>query len=285
MLKDSDRKNCLAIVIGSGSVKCAAGLGMYKVLQREGIQVDLAVGCSGGSLIATAIAMGYSAAEIEEMMLTIWRRELLSKIYFRSLLRLVLPRWFGFNERFGLIDDRPIMNSLQEVFGGISIEDTLMPLFLMATDLWSGEKVVLDRGSLVDAIRASIASPIVFRPWRVDGRLLIDGAMSDPLPVDVAIREGAGVIMAMGFESPYHARLSSILSIVLQMSSIANNNLLRASFAFYNLAHHAEIIPIVPQFKQRIDFADTHLIPYIIEEGERAAEEHVPYLKCLFQKA
>jgi NTE family protein len=142
--------------------------------------------------------------------------------------------------------------------------------------------VVLNQGLLSEAIRASIAAPVVFRPWPVGGRLLIDGAMSDPLPVDVAIREGAEVIMAMGFESPYHAQLTSILSIVLQMTSISNNNLLRASFAFYNLAHHAEIIPIVPQFKQRIDFADTHLIPYIIEEGERATEQHLPYLKRLF---
>jgi NTE family protein len=282
MTKEMDRKNRLALVIGSGSVKCAAGLGMYKVLQREGIAVDLAVGCSGGSLIAAAIALGYNAARIEEMMLAVWKRELMSKMYFRSLLRIVLPRWFGFNERFGLIDDRPVMASLEKILGGITFADTSIPLYLMATDLWTGEKVVLHEGLLRDAIRASIAAPVVFRPWPVGGRLLMDGAMADPLPVDVAIREGAGVIMAMGFESPCHARISSILSIVLQMSSIANNNLLRASFAFYNLAHHAEIIPIMPQFKQRIDFADTHLIPYIIEEGERAAEEHVPYLKRLF---
>ncbi len=282
MTINPDKHNRLALVIGSGSVKCAAGLGMYKVLQREGIQVDLAVGCSGGSLIATSIALGYSAAEIEEMMLTVWKRELMSKMYFRSLLRVAMPRWFGFNERFGLIDDRPIMQCLQDVFGGKTFDDALIPLYLTATDFWNGEKVVLHQGPLSDAIRASIAAPVVFRPWLVDGRLLIDGAMSDPLPVDVAIREGAGVIMAMGFESPYHAHLSSILSIVLQMTSISNNNLLRTSFAFYNLAHHAEIIPIVPQFKQRIDFADTHLIPYIIEEGERATEQHVPYLKRLF---
>jgi NTE family protein len=282
MLIDLDKKNCLAIVIGSGSVKCAAGLGMYKVMQREGIQADLAVGCSGGSVIAASIALGYQVEEIENMLLTIWKRELMSKYYFRSLLRMILPRWFGFNERFGLIDDRPVMKSMQNVFGGITFENTLIPLYIMATDLWNGEKVVLHQGELANAIRASIAAPAVFRPWSVDGRLLIDGAMSDPLPVDVAIREGAEVIMAMGFESPYHTQISSILSIVLQMSSISNNNLLRSSFAFYNLAHHAEIIPIMPKFKKHIDFADTHLIPYIIEEGERATEQHLPYLKRLF---
>jgi NTE family protein len=282
MSANANQKNRLALVIGSGSVKCVAGLGMYKVLRREGIEVSLAVGCSGGSLIATAIALDYSAEEIEAMMLSIWKRELVSTMYRRSLLRMIMPGWFGFSEKFGLLDDRQIMKHLDEVMGTATFADTSIPLYLVATDFRSGEKVILRQGLLRDAIRASIAAPVIFRPWTVDGRLLIDGAMSDPLPVDVAIQEGAEVIMAMGFESPYHEEFSSIMSVVLQMTSISNNNLLRTSFAFYNLTHHAEIIPIVPEFNQRIQFADTHLIPYIIEEGERATEEHIPYLKRLF---
>ena len=62
-----------------------------------------------------------------------------------------------------------------------------------------GEKVALSEGSLFDAIRASLAIPIIFPPWEVDGRLLIDGAVSDPLPIDVAIQDGADIIIAMGF--------------------------------------------------------------------------------------
>ena len=65
----NDGKNDLALVIGSGSVKCAAGLGMFKTLQREGIQPDMVVGCSGGSLVAATIALGYSAEDIEALML------------------------------------------------------------------------------------------------------------------------------------------------------------------------------------------------------------------------
>jgi NTE family protein len=204
-----------------------------------------------------------------------------SKFHFRSLLQIALPRLFGFDERFGLVDDRAILQSLSDVFKDATFDDTQIPLYLVATDLWSGEKVVLNKGLLRDAIRASIASPIVFRPWPVDGRLLMDGAMSDPLPVDVAIKEGAEVILAMGFASPYHPKIHSILSLLLQMTSVWNNNLLCESYAFCNLAHHAEIIPVIPQFQKRIDFADTHLIPYIIEEGERAVEPHVEYLKKL----
>ena len=282
MSKDTNQKNRLALVIGSGSVKCAAGLGMFKVLQREGISADLVVGCSGGGLIATTIALGYEAKDIEAMMLKLWTREMMSKFNPRSLLKIVFPRRFGFDEHFGLIDDRPMMKSLKDTFGEITFDEIKIPLYLVATDLWTGGKVVLKQGLLRDALRASMASPIIFPPWEVDGRLLIDGTLADPMPVDVAIREGAEVIISMGFESPYHAKIPSLLSYILQMTSVWNNNLLRSSFAFYNLAHHAEIIPIVPQFQKRINFADTHLIPYIIEEGERATEQHLPYLKRLF---
>jgi NTE family protein len=281
MTTGTNKRNRLALVIGSGSVKCAAGLGLYRALQREGISPDLVVGCSGGGLIVSTIALGYSASDIETLMLKLWTRETISKIDPHSLLRIILPRWFGFNENFGLIDDRLLLKSLRDTFGDTKIEETSIPLYLVATNVWNGEKVVIHQGSMVDALRASIASPVIFRPWPVEGQLLYDGAMSDPMPVDVAIREDAGVIIAMGFESPYHAQMHSLMSYLLQMTSVWNNNLLHSSFAFYNLAHHAEIIPIIPQFQKRIDFADTHLIPYIIEEGERATNLHMPYLKRL----
>ena len=61
--------------------------------------------------------------------------------------------------------------------------------------------------------------------------------------------------------------------------SVTSNNLLKTNFAFHNLAHHSEIIPIIPEFKQRIKLFDTGKIPYIIEEGERAAEAQLSYLK------
>ena len=66
-----------------------------------------------------------------------------------------------------------------------------------------------------------------------------------------------------------------------QVSSILSNNLLKSQFSFHGLAHHAEIIPIIPQFKERIRLFDTEKIPYIIEEGERAADAQIPYLAKL----
>jgi NTE family protein len=271
----------VALVIGSGSVKCAAALGLLKVLRREGIEISLVVGCSGGSLYAALIALGYDAETAEEMTRRLWTSELTKRRNHRSLLRVFLPQIFGFDERFGLVDDRLILERLRVAFGDRTFEQARIPLFLTATDFRNGEQVVFSSGPLVDAIRASIAIPYVFQPWPVGERLLVDGFLSDPMPVGVAIREGADVIVTMGFESPFQPRVTSVLRFALQLSSITSNNLLRSNYAFHNLAHHNEIIPIIPRFRERIRLFDTDKIPYVIEEGERAAEEQLPYLRRL----
>ncbi len=271
----------VALVIGSGSVKCAAALGLLKVLLRERIGIDLVVGCSGGSLYAAIIALGIDVAVAEEMTMRLWTKELTAKKSFRAALSVLLPRLFGFSERFGLVDDGLIMKRLSDAFGAYTFDDVKIPLYLTATDFWTGEQVVFDRGSLVDAIRASIAIPYVFTPWRVGERVLVDGFLSDPMPVGVAIREGGNVIVTMGFESPYQNRIDGVLRFAFQLSSITSNNLLRANYSFHNLAHHAEILPIIPQFRERLHLFDTDKIPYVIEEGERAAEKILPQLRRL----
>jgi len=271
----------VAVVIGSGSVKCAAALGLLKVLGRERIGIDLLVGCSGGSLYAAVMALGVDVATAEEMTMRLWTKELTRKKNVRAALSVVLPRLLGFSERFGLVDDRLIMKRLRDAFGSSTFEDAKIPLYLTATDFWTGEQVVFSSGSLVDAIRASIAIPYVFEPWRVGDRVYVDGFLSDPMPVGVAIREGANVIVTMGFESPLQKRIDGVLRYAFQLSSITSNNLLRANYSFHNLAHHNEILPIIPQFREPLHLFDTEKIPYVIEEGERAAEALVPQLRRL----
>ena len=271
----------VAVVLGSGSVKCAAALGLLKVLQREGIGIDMVVGCSGGSLYAALIALGHDVETAEAMTRRLWTKELTSRKSHRSLLSVFLPRIFGFNESFGMVNDALILKRLRTAFGEATFEQAQIPLYLTATDFHTGDQVVFDSGSVVDAIRASIAIPYVFRPWSVHGRMLVDGFMSDPMPVGVAIKQGANIIVTMGFESPLQPKINTPIRFAFQLSSITSNNLLKSNFAFYNLAHHAEILPIIPEFKDRIHLFDTDKIPYVIEEGERAAERQIPYLRRL----
>lgn len=275
----------IALVIGSGSVKCAAALGLMKVLERENIAVDLVVGCSGGAIYAALIALGWPVQQATEATLRMWTHEVTRKRSLRAMLQLALPWIYKFDESFGLIDDRLLNRRLRDGFDGATFDQTWIPLFVTAVDLYNGEQVVISAGAIAEAVRASISIPYIFPPYKVDGRFLVDGYLSDPLPIGVAIREGADIIVAMGFESPYQEQVSSLMRYNFQISSVTSNNLLKTNFAFHNLAHHSEIIPIIPEFKQHIGLFNTDKLPYVIEEGERAAERQLPYIKQLLNRS
>ncbi len=271
--------NRLSVVIGSGGVLCAAALGLSKALRREGLTPGMAVGCSGGSIYAATIALGYDPEQAEQDTLDLFTSDVFEG--YTSNLKSALTGETRFTETSSLIDDRVMLDHLTRVFGDKTFADTVFPLYIVATELYSGERVVLSSGRLVDAIRASIAIPMIFSPWKVGGQLLVDGAVSDPLPLDVAIQRGSDVIAAVGFEMPTRKRMNSYTAVTTHFNSIYMNNILRATFAFYNAVHHAEIIPILPEFERSVGTFDTAQIPYIIEQGEKAAEQHIPYIRQL----
>lgn len=277
------KKKKIALVIGAGSVKCAAALGLWKVLAAEHIPFDMIVGCSGGSLYAASMALGFSLDETVARTKTLWNKSVTERRNWRALISAALPKAFGFNERFSMIDDGPLLARLREVFAEKTFADAHIPLYLMATDLFTGESLALCEGSLVDAIRSSIAIPYVWSAWPHNGRMLIDGAASNPLPVDVAIRQGADIILAIGFQSPFPNKIRSVSRYAFHINSLMTNNLYQANFAFHNAVHHAEIVSIFPEFERSIRLFDTDQIPYVIEQGQKAMTAQLGYLKKLLE--
>jgi NTE family protein len=227
------------------------------------------------------MALGFPLEETVEKTKTLWNRSVTEKRNWRGLLGAVLPGVFGFDERFSMVDDGPMLARLRAVFAGKTFVDAHTPLFLVATDFHTGESVAMQDGKLVDAIRASIAIPYIWPAWPLDGRLLIDGSAANPLPVDVAIREGADIIIAIGFESPFPSRVKSVSRYSFHINSLMTNNLYRANFAFHSAVHHAEIISIFPEFERPIRLFDTDQIHYVIEQGEKAMNEQLGYVKRL----
>lgn len=279
-----ENKKRLALVVGSGSVKCAAALGVWKVLNQEKIDIDMYVGCSGGSMFASQMALGKDIDETINNTLQLWNKNVTKNRHWLSILRAIMPRTFGFNERFGMISDKRMLQGLERVFGDQTFADTIKPLRIIATDFHNGDQVVIEKGKLVDAIRGSICIPYIWQPWPHRGRLLIDGAYSNPMPVDVAIKERVDIILAVGFESPLPKSVKSISRFAFHTSSILTNNLFKANFAFHSLAHHSEIVLILPEFDRPINLFSTDKIPYVIKQGEEATKEQVPYIRRLLNE-
>lgn len=275
-------RHSVTLVIGSGSVKCAAAIGVAQVLAEAGIGVERVVGCSGGALFATLIAMGHTTQSARDLTLRLWTKEIAAKRNTWAMLSALAPRLLGFAaSRFGMRDDRIINQRLKEAFGDLQIQDTTIPLHITATNFKDGELVDLSSGPAAQAIRASLAIPFAFAPVELNGQLLVDGYVSDPMPVSVAIKHGARVIVAVGFESPMMEHIGSAGRFAMQLSSIMSNNLLRARYAFNSVAHHAEVITIIPEFTQRIRLFDSDKVPYIIEAGAAAARDQIGYLRRL----
>jgi NTE family protein len=279
MLNNTAKKTGITLVIGSGAIKCAASLGMWQVLIEENIKVDMVVGCSAGSTYGAGIALGMSLEEIKYWSERTWTTELMQDYIVN--LKASKDGTLKYNERSGLVNDSVLNSKFRDIFGEKTFADLKTPLIVVATDMMNGEKVAISEGKLFDAVRASTALPLIFPPWEINGKLLVDGAASDPFPIDTAIKNGAGIIIGMGFLIDYRTRMKSLTAVQEQMTAIYMNNILKASFAFNNLAHHSEIFTILPEFDESLSMFDVHKIPGIVERGAEATRKQIPHIKKL----
>jgi NTE family protein len=209
----------------------------------------------------------------------LWTHEVTTRPNPLALLQVLLPRFFKVRKYFNLLDDRLVNERLREGFGDATFEQTVIPLYINATEYQTGKQIILSQGSIYEAVRATIALPLVFPPFEHSQGLLSDGYLSEPLPIGIAIQEGATIILAVGFESISQSKSQNLSEYILHLSSILSNNLLEATLAFYQQAYHAELIPIIPHFESEIGMFDTHRVPEIIQIGEIEGEKLLPALR------
>jgi NTE family protein len=174
-----------------------------------------------------------------------------------------------------------INENLRVGVGNNHFEDTQIPLFISATNYRTGQQVTFSKGEIYPAVRASIALPLIFPPVEIGDELYAAGYLSEPLPIGVAIRAGADVILAMGFEASTAIKPNSFTDYVQNLSNVMSNNMMHAGNSFYDLAHHADVILIIPEFGANISMFATYRVPDIIEAGEREGEKILPQLKAL----
>lgn len=278
----ADTSPAVTLVIGSGGARSAAALGVVGALSDAGIAVERVVGCSAGAVFAALVAFGYPADESKALATRLWKRELAARPGRWGVLGKVASRMFNFDGREpGPREQRLLLRRVAEVFGDRRIEAGAIPLHLAATDFANGELVELTSGPLAEALRAGLSLPPVSPPQPVGGRLLADGQLSEPLPVSVAIKHGARVIVAVGIESRYQERLDGARRTGRQRNAILANNLLRAKLAFHSAAYHSEMIILFPEFKPRTGRLATDRLASIIDAGEQAALQQLPYLHYL----
>ncbi len=179
------KKKKIGLVLGSGAARGLAHIGVIKALEEENIPIDMIAGTSMGALIGACYAKNGDITDFEEVIL---------KMDWRRLLQLVD---FNLAVMFkGFVRGDKVKELLKTIIGDIEFKDLKIPLVVVATDVNTGEEVIIKEGSVVEAVRASISIPVVFMPVKFKGKFLIDGGIVNPVPVDVIKRMGATSIIA-----------------------------------------------------------------------------------------
>ncbi|MCE9657998.1 MAG: patatin-like phospholipase family protein [Burkholderiales bacterium] len=270
----------LALVLGSGGVRSIAAVGIAEVLRAEGIGIDLVVGCSSGALFGATIAMGMPSDETLATAMALWSDDLTRQRRWRAYLQMLAPRLAGFGAGFALRDDRLIAERVARAFGEHRLESLPTPLRVCATEASSGEPVVLTRGSLVEALRASMALPFLFPSVEVDGRQLVDGVISDPLPVSAA--SDAGAIVALGFRGPMPRRVDRPSRLLARVSTAMTNNLMQARVATAR-ASGQRLLSLELRLDRHVGLWQTEAMAYLFEVGRRTARASLPQIAALLE--
>ena len=256
-------KRGIGLALGSGSARGLAHIGVLKVLEREQIPINAISGSSMGALIGGLYAAGMPLRELESIALKVTRRAVLAHIDPIPSLK-------------GLVLGKKIGEMLRSFIGNKDFSELRIPMAIVATDILTGEELVLkDKGDVVNAIRASISVPVVFVPVRAGDRILVDGGVVNPVPVDAvtlldprAIPVAVSVIPKVEHKQ---AERPTTVDILLNTFDIMQHKLYEANKSLAKIVIEPNV-----SFASGIEFWKAG---QIIECGEQAARDRIPAIR------
>jgi len=257
------KKVKVGLALGSGAAKGLAHLGVLKVLLRENIPIHLVTGSSIGSLIGALFAAGADINMLEKISCSLHQKQLVD---------VVVPR-------LGLIKGDKIETLVRLLTKNMTFQDLAIPLYVVAVDIERGELVVLEEGSVAEAVRASISMPGVFQPKRLNGRVFVDGAVLNRVPADVARQKGAQIVIGVDLKEDPRTRkpkpVENIFDVILTSIDLLESN----SSINYRALCDVRITPKV----ENIGLADFNKAEECIALGEEAAELALPEIKRVLE--
>jgi NTE family protein len=249
----------IGVALGGGFARGIAHLGVLRVLEQEKIPVDFLAGTSAGSMLAIAYASGHTIPEIERQA---------KATRFRDFGNWKLS-WMG------LASNQKLEHYPRKYLGVSTFEELKIPLAIAASDLGTGEPVYFTRGQLGPALRASCAYPGMFVPVELEGRMLVDGFLAAPVPVNALRVMGADIVIAVFLEAASNRKPSSIVDVI--------------SLSFAILQRHADLewrrtadIIIEPVVKNFL-WDDFERTPELMAAGETAARAALPNIRLALE--
>lgn len=270
------RKPRIGIALGAGSARGWAHIGVLQALKEQGIVADMVCGTSIGALVG-AVYADDRLTELEQWVSSLtWRK---------------VMGFFDFAFSSGLLKGNRLFTFLRGDLLDKRVDELKRPFAAVATDLATGREVWLRDGPVADAVRASIAMPGLFTPWSDGARLLVDGALVNPVPVSLARAMEADFVIAVDLNSNLvgrYARASGgskpsrrpgMIDVLTNSINIMSERITRSRLA----GEPAEVV-IQPRLGE-LGLVEYHRGVEAIAEGRAAAELMIPQIKRLLDEA
>jgi len=259
----------IGIALGAGSARGWAHIGVLRVLEEAGIRPQIVCGSSIGALVGAVYAAGQLDA-LEEWVLDLTWRKVLG--------------FFDISFDGGFLKGAKLIAYLKDHLLERSIEELELPFGAVATDLHSGREIWLREGRAIDAVRASIALPGLFTPFTLDDRLLVDGALVNPVPVSLCRAMGADVVIGVDLGGGRMARRAGVARRDKPLNMIEvvaeSINIMQVRITRSRLAGEPADVLVTPLLVD-IGIMEYHRAAESIAEGRAAAEVALPQIKRL----
>jgi NTE family protein len=254
----------VGLALGGGAARGFAHIGVIKALESQGINVDIVVGTSAGSVVGAMYAAGYNgfalqklALEMDEATISDWSLPLFSK-------------------SSGVLKGEALQSYVNKQVAQMPIERLRKPFGAVAADLSTGNPILFRSGNTGQAVRASSAVPGVFQPVRINEKHYVDGGVVSPVPVRFAREMGADFVIAVNISSPPEQSPNSSLEVLLQTFTIMGQSINQFELKLADVV----IKPDLPGMKSN-DFAGRNLA---ILAGEKAAMSLMVEIKNKLQQ-
>lgn len=281
------------LALSGGATRGVAHIGAMKALEEEGLVPSWISGTSAGSIVAALYACGVGVREMEKIALTLDKR-----IYdtdYKGIIWGILQWILTWDTTWdGIVKGKYLQNLIKDLTGGKWIRESKLPLAITAVDINTAQTVIfvnnkrmikddddilyIDNVPIYQAVRASIAIPVIFKPVIIQGMRLVDGGVTVSVPTQVLRNMGAEKVMGinLGYSGQRRSDVNNILEIGSQTIDIMAYKIMKST------THKADII-INPHIYD-VGMLDMHRIPEMIERGYRAVKDSIVSIKRVMNR-
>ncbi|WP_281963536.1 patatin-like phospholipase family protein [Acinetobacter johnsonii] len=259
-LKKEQKRPIIALVLGSGGARGYAHIGAIQVLEQSGIRPDFIVGTSAGSIVGSLYASGKNANQIRDIALNMKASDVRD-------IRLDMK---------GFFDGQKVEDYVNEQVSDMPLQRLPIPMYVVATQLKEGKKVVFNYGNTGQAVRASVSIPSMFIPTKIGTDEYVDGGLVSPVPVDVARKLGADIIIAVDIlAQPMYTETSNVWGLFNQNINIMQKNLAQIELK------NADIV-IQPDLREKVHIFDVSGRELTMQAGVDATVAQLGQIQKVF---